>query len=207
VEKFSALFTSFSTVPLLKTMSRIGSRPIQISGLSVKIENGTLSIAKGEVSFKLKINEGLRVDVLDGHLRVVSLNNSSHQYQGLLRTLINNAITGLQSKFSVDLDLVGVGYKVDKKDNKLVFSLGYSHPVEYHLPDGIDCIIEKLQKPIQQYQATLTIKGSDKELVGQVAANLVKLRVPDAYKGKGIRYASKPILLKPGKSGGKGGKK
>jgi large subunit ribosomal protein L6 len=188
-------------------MSRIGNRPIQVSGLSVKVENNTLIIGKGNTFVELKINEGLKIDISDGYLNVVPTNKSSHQYQGLLRTLINNTVNGFKSNFSIDLDLVGVGYKVEKKDSKLIFSLGYSHPVEYLLPDGIDCTIEKVQKQIQQYQTTLTIKGADKEKVGQVAANLVNLRVPDAYKGKGIRYAGRPMLLKPGKSGAKGGKK
>ncbi len=188
-------------------MSRIGNRPIQVSDLLVRVENNTLIIGKDKTFVELKVNEGVKVDILDGYLSVVSTNKSSHQYQGLLRTLINNTINGLKSSFSIDLDLVGVGYKVEKKDGKLVFSLGYSHPVEYLLPDGIDCTIEKVQKQIQQYQTTLTIKGADKEKVGQVAANLVHLRFPDAYKGKGIRYAGRPMLLKPGKSGTKGGKK
>lgn len=188
-------------------MSRIGNRPVQISGLSVKVENNILTIRGDKTFVELKINEGLKVDISEDYLKVVCISESSRQYQGLLRTLINNAVTGIKSKFSIDLDLVGVGYKVEKKDNKLIFNLGYSHPVEYSLPNEIDCNFEKLQKQIQQYQTTLTLKGSNKELVGQVAADLVNLRTPDAYKGKGIRYASKPIFLKPGKSGGKGGKK
>lgn len=188
-------------------MSRIGNRPIQISGLPARVEKDTLFLGKDKTFVELKINEGLKVDISDGYLSVISTNRSSHQYQGLLRTLISNAVNGFSSNFSIDLDLVGVGYKVEKKDGKLIFSLGYSHPVEYLLPDGIVCTIEKVQKPIQQYQTTLTIKGADKEKVGQVAANLVNLRRPDSYKGKGIRYAGKPMILKPGKSGAKGGKK
>lgn len=188
-------------------MSRIGSRPVCISDLDVRLENGTLFIGRNNSFVELKIIDGLKVDNSGDYLRVVQLNNSSRQYQGLLRTLISNAVSGLKSNFSVDLDLVGVGYKVEKKGNKLVLNLGYSHAIEYEFPVGIDCTIEKLQKQIQQYQATITVKGGDKEKVGQVAANLVNLRRPDAYKGKGIRYASRPLTLKPGKSGSKGGKK
>jgi large subunit ribosomal protein L6 len=189
-------------------MSRIGNRPVYLSDLTAKVEGNSVFIGKDNNFVELKINEGLKIDISDNRfLRVISLNESSQKYQGLLRTLINNAVIGFQSGFSVELDLVGVGYKAEKKGSKLVLSLGYSHPIEYHLPEGIDCVIEKLQKSIQQYQLTITVKGSNKEKVGQVAADLVSLRVPDAYKGKGIRYANRPMILKPGKSGPKGSKK
>ncbi|MGQ9897578.1 MAG: 50S ribosomal protein L6 [Acidobacteriota bacterium] len=188
-------------------MSRIGNRPVRISGLSVKVEGNTLFIGKEKDQVELRINDGLRIDIADEYLKVVSLDNTIRQYQGLFRTLVDNAIIGFQSGFSIELDLVGVGYKVEKQGDKLVFNLGYSHPVEYLLPKGLECTIEKLPKSIQQYQTTLKIRGSNKEVIGQVAADLVSLRKPDVYKGKGIRYADRLMLLKPGKSGAKGSKK
>ncbi len=101
------------------------------------------------------------------------------------------------------MDLVGVGYKAEVKGNKLVFALGYSHPVEYDLPAGIEAKAERVntKASINQYQLTITLTGIDKQLLGQVAAELNRLRKPDAYKGKGIRYADKYYKLKPGKTG------
>ncbi|MFQ3580973.1 50S ribosomal protein L6 [Chloracidobacterium validum] len=188
-------------------MSRIGKRPIPLLNSTVRTENKSVFVSRGQHLIEVKIQNGLDVELQNNSLVVVATDQSNWQYQGLTRTLIDNAIRGLDSSFSINLDLVGVGYKVEKKDTKLIFNLGYSHPIEFELPSGIECSIEKLQKPIQQYQTTLTIKGSNKAEVGQVAADLVKLRKPDAYKGKGIRYAAKTLVLKPGKSGGKGGKK
>ncbi|MCS7080040.1 MAG: 50S ribosomal protein L6 [Chloracidobacterium sp.] len=188
-------------------MSRIGKKIVDFSGLNVKAEDGFLTIEKGNLSKKIRIPDGIEADVLNNQIKVTALDHNSRKFQGLIRTLINNAVIGLSSNFSVSLDLVGVGYKVEQKGNKLILNLGFSHPVEYELPEGIDCAIERMQKSIQQYQATLTVRGWDKERVGQVAADLVALKRPDAYKGKGIRYADRPLVLKPGKSGTKGSKK
>jgi large subunit ribosomal protein L6 len=99
------------------------------------------------------------------------------------------------------MDVVGVGYKADLKGRSIIFSLGYSHQIEFVLPEGITAKIEKLQRTITQYQTTITLSGIDKELLGQVAANMNHLRKPDAYKGKGVRYADRPMKLKPGKTG------
>jgi large subunit ribosomal protein L6 len=101
------------------------------------------------------------------------------------------------------MDVVGVGYKVDIQGKKIVFSLGYSHPIEYILPEGIDAKSERVpaKASIQQYQVTLTLSGIDKQKLGQVAAEMHRLRKPDAYKGKGVRYADVPLKLKPGKTG------
>ena len=119
----------------------------------------------------------------------------------MARALANNAIVGVTEGFTKDMDLVGVGYKADVQGKKIVFALGYSHPVEYVLPDGIEAKAERVRTKttINQYQTTLTLSGIDKQMLGQVAAELNRLRKPDAYKGKGIRYADKFYRLKPGK--------
>ena len=188
-------------------MSRIGDKPIQFSSLDVDTDNDYIYLRKDKTTIKLKIINGLRVNLENNQISIKAVNEDNRYIQGMFRTLVNNAVVGLSSSFSVGLDLVGVGYKVEQKANTLVFSLGYSHPVEYTLPEGIVCTIEKLSKQIPQYQTTIIVSGWNKEQVGQVAADLVSLRRPDAYKGKGLRYADRPMTLKPGKSGAKGGKK
>jgi large subunit ribosomal protein L6 len=114
---------------------------------------------------------------------------------------VANAVTGVSTGFSQEMDVVGVGYKADLKGRAIVFSLGYSHLIEFVLPEGVSAKVEKLTRTITQYQTTITLSAIDKHLLGQVAANMHKLRKPDAYKGKGVRYADRPMKLKPGKTG------
>jgi large subunit ribosomal protein L6 len=114
---------------------------------------------------------------------------------------VANAITGVSKGFTQDMDVVGVGYKAELRGRNILFALGYSHPIEFPLPPGVEAKIEKKQKTITQYQVTITLDAADKHLLGQVAANMHKLRKPDAYKGKGVRYADRPMKLKPGKTG------
>jgi large subunit ribosomal protein L6 len=120
-------------------------------------------------------------------------NDDLSAFHGLARALGNNAIVGVTEGFKKEMDLVGVGYKADVQGNKIVFALGYSHPVEYVLPAGIEAKAERVntKTTINQYQLTLTLTGIDKQRLGQVAAELNRLRKPDAYKGKGVRYADK----------------
>jgi len=122
-------------------------------------------------------------------------------YHGLARALAANCIRGVTDGFSKELDLVGIGYKIDAKPKAVTLTLGYSHPIEFPIPPGISIKVEKQSKSIQNYVATITISGSDKQLVGQFAADVRSLRKPDAYKGKGLRYASEVVRLKVGKKG------
>lgn len=122
-------------------------------------------------------------------------------YHGLARALAANCIRGVSEGFSKELDLVGIGYKVDARPKAITLSLGYSHPIEFPIPPGITVKVEKQNKNIQNYVSTITISGADKQLVGQYAADLRALRRPDAYKGKGLRYASEVVRLKVGKKG------
>ncbi len=185
-------------------MSRVGKKPITIpAGVNVTINNNELEVKGPKGTLKSPVPSGVEFKMEDGTLVAERAGDNLAAMHGLARALANNAIVGVTEGFTKDLDLVGVGYKADVQGKKIVFALGYSHPVEYALPDGIDAKAER--KPtkagITQYQLTLTLSGIDKQLLGQVAAELNRLRKPDAYKGKGLRYSDKIYKLKPGKTG------
>jgi large subunit ribosomal protein L6 len=162
--------------------------------LEVKGPKGTL---------KTPIPQGISFKMDGEQLRAERASEELAALHGLARALANNAIVGVTQGFSRQMDVVGVGYKADVQGRKIVFSLGYSHPIEFPLPDGVEAKAERLttKGSIQQYQTTLTLSSIDKQMLGQVAAEMHKLRKPDAYKGKGIRYADVSIKLKPGKTG------
>ncbi len=184
-------------------MSRIGKQPIDIpSGVTVTIKENELEVKGPKGTLTAPIHEGIEFKQEDGVLTAERKNDSYSAMHGLVRALANNAVVGVTEGFSQQMDVVGVGYKADIQGNKLVFALGYSHPVEYPLPDGITVTAERLptKNDIQQYQTTLTLSGADKQKLGQVAAELHRLRKPDAYKGKGIRYADRRYKLKQGKT-------
>jgi large subunit ribosomal protein L6 len=149
------------------------------------------------------IPAGITARMEDGTLFVERESDDQAAFHGLARALANNAIVGVTEGFTRDMDLVGVGYKADVRGKTIAFSLGYSHPIEYSLPEGIDAKVERVatKATIPQYQLTLTLTGIDKQKLGQVAAELNRLRKPDAYKGKGVRYADRVYKLKPGKTG------
>ena len=162
--------------------------------LEVKGPKGTLTTpVPAGVSFKLE----------EGTLTAERASDDQAAFHGLARALANNAIVGVTDGFTREMDIVGVGYKADVQGSKINFSLGYSHPIEYVLPAGIDAKAERVntKTSINQYQTTITLSGIDKQLLGQVAAELNRLRKPDAYKGKGVRYADRHYKLKPGKTG------
>jgi large subunit ribosomal protein L6 len=185
-------------------MSRVGKKPITIpSGVSVTIGGNELEVKGPKGTLKTPVPQGVDFKVEDGTLYAERQNDDQAALHGLARALANNAIVGVTEGFTKDMDLVGVGYKADVQGKKILFSLGYSHPVEYPLPDGIDAKAERVpaKTTINQYQLTLTLSGIDKQKLGQVAAELNRLRKPDAYKGKGVRYADKTYKLKPGKTG------
>jgi len=185
-------------------MSRVGKKPITIpSGVSVTIGGNELEVKGPKGTLKTPVPEGVDFKMEDGALYAERQNDDKAALHGLARALANNAIVGVTEGFTKDMDVVGVGYKADVQGKKIVFSLGYSHPVEYPLPEGIDAKAERVaaKTTINQYQLTLTLSGIDKQKLGQVAAELNRLRKPDAYKGKGVRYADKTYKLKPGKTG------
>jgi large subunit ribosomal protein L6 len=185
-------------------MSRIGKKPITIpKGVTVTIKDRELEVKGAKGLLKTPIPEGITFKQENESLVAERTSNEQAALHGLARALANNAIVGVTEGFSRQMDIVGVGYKADVQGKKIVFALGYSHPIEFPLPEGIEAKAERLttKGSIQQYQTTLTLSGIDKQKLGQVCAEMHKLRKPDAYKGKGVRYADVQLKLKPGKTG------
>ena len=185
-------------------MSRIGKKPITIpKGVTVAILSGELEVKGAKGVLKTPIPDGVTFKMEGEDLIAERASDQQAALHGLARALANNAIQGVTVGFTKQMDVVGVGYKADVQGRKVVFALGYSHPIEFPLPEGIEAKAERLttKGSIQQYQTTLTVSGIDKQKLGQVCAEMHKLRKPDAYKGKGVRYADVPLKLKPGKTG------
>ncbi len=185
-------------------MSRIGKKPIAIpKGVTVAIHTSELEVKGTKGVLKTPVPEGISFKLEGEALVAERTSNDLAALHGLARALANNAIQGVTEGFSRQMDVVGVGYKADVQGRKIVFALGYSHPIEFPLPEGIEAKAERMttKGSIQQYQTTLTVSGIDKQRLGQVCADMHKLRKPDAYKGKGVRYADVPLKLKPGKTG------
>ena len=185
-------------------MSLVGKKPITIpSGVTVTINDAELEVKGPKGTLKTPVPNGIKFKQEDGSLIAERESNDQAAFHGLARALANNAIVGVTEGFKKDMDVVGVGYKADVQGKKIVFSLGYSHPVEFPLPDGIEAKAERVntKTTINQYQTTITLSGIDKQKLGQTAAEMNRLRKPDAYKGKGVRYADKVYRLKPGKTG------
>jgi large subunit ribosomal protein L6 len=188
----------------IKVMSRVGKKPISIpSGVTVTIGEADVEVKGPKGTLRTPIPAGVTFKQEDGTLVAERAGDDQAAFHGLARALANNAVVGVTEGFSKELDIVGVGYKADVQGKKIVFALGYSHPIEYALPDGVDAKAERVntKTSINQYQTTITLSGIDKQKLGQVAAELNRLRKPDAYKGKGVRYADKYYRLKPGKTG------
>lgn len=178
-------------------MSRIGKKPIPVpKGVHVTLKDGLVEVKgpKGQLSQVLP--PGVTM-VLEDDQIVTSIGEAREQrkFHGLGRTLVANAVHGVSEGFKRELDIVGVGYRAEVKGRDVVFALGYSHPVVFPLPQGIDVAIEKLTH--------VTVTGIDKQLVGQVAANMRSLRKPDPYKQKGVRYTGEVLKKKAGKAGAK----
>lgn len=185
-------------------MSRVGKKPITIpSGVSVTIGESELEVKGPKGTLTTPVPQGVTFKQEEGSLVAERQSDDQAAFHGLARALANNAVVGVTEGFKKELDVVGVGYKADVQGKKIVFALGYSHPIEYVLPEGIEAKAERVntKTSINQYQLTLTLSGIDKQKLGQVAAELNRLRKPDAYKGKGVRYADKYYKLKPGKTG------
>ena len=185
-------------------MSRVGKKPITIpSGVTVTIGDSAMEIKGPKGMLSTPIPTGVTFKQEDGTLTATRAGDDQAAFHGLARALANNAVLGVTEGFTKELDIVGVGYKADVQGKKIVFALGYSHPIEYPLPTGVEAKAERVnaKASINQYQTTITLSGIDKQLLGQVASELNRLRKPDAYKGKGVRYADKYYRLKPGKTG------
>ncbi|HEX8649665.1 MAG TPA: 50S ribosomal protein L6 [Pyrinomonadaceae bacterium] len=185
-------------------MSRIGKKVITVpGGVTVKVGERELEVKGPKGTLTTPIPEGISFTLEGDQLQANRVSDDLAAQHGLARALANNAIVGVTEGFTRQMDVVGVGYKADVQGKRIVFSLGYSHPIEFPLPEGVDARAERIaaKSSIQQYQTTLTLSGIDKQKLGQVAAEMHNLRKPDAYKGKGVRYANVPLKLKPGKTG------
>src|ERR671933_1639573 len=185
-------------------MSRIGKKVITVpKGVTVTVGERELTVKGPKGTLVTPIPEGITFKLEGDQLLAERTSDELAAAHGLARALANNAIVGVTEGFTKRMDVVGVGYKADIQGRKIVFSLGYSHPVEFPLPEGIDARGERVaaKASIPQYQLTLTLSGIDKQKLGQTAAEMHGLRKPDPYKGKGVRYADVQLKLKPGKTG------
>ncbi|ARR01387.1 MULTISPECIES: 50S ribosomal protein L6 [Campylobacter] len=175
-------------------MSRIGKQPISIpSGLDVSLNGSVLVFKKGNATKELDTKGNVNVEVKDGIITFTSKGDDrqSRAYWGTYRALANNIVIGLTAGFTRQLEINGVGYKAAAKGKVLELALGFSHPINYELPEGVEVSVEK---------NIITIKGSDKQLVGQVAAEVRGFRPPEPYKGKGVKYVEERIIRKAGKT-------
>ena len=179
-------------------MSRIGKQPIELpKGVEVKLGEDMVEVKGPKGILQTPICSLLNYELADGHLTITRKDDTreSNAQHGLRRTLIANCVEGVSKGFSKTLEVIGVGFKVAVKGNIIDLSVGYSHPVLIELPKGLEAKAEGTK---------LTISGIDKELVGEFAARIRRVREPEPYKGKGIKYENEIIRRKAGKSGGKG---
>jgi large subunit ribosomal protein L6 len=179
-------------------MSRIGRKPIPLpKGVTVKIESNTVAVQGPKGKLDTSLPAGIQIKQQDGNLVAIRENDSQAAVHGLARALVNNAVEGVTKGWTRELEIVGIGYRAELKGKgTVVFSLGYSHPIEYPLPTGIEVAVDPKQ-------TKLSVTGIDRQKVGQVAAEMRSLRPPDPYKNKGVRYAGERLKKKVGKTGAK----
>jgi large subunit ribosomal protein L6 len=179
-------------------MSRIGKKPISIpKGVKVDVKPGAVEIQGPKGKLLQPLPPGIGFEVSGENLQAKTLKDDPQlgKFHGLARSLVANAVRGVTEGFRKDLDIVGVGYRAELKGKQVVFALGYSHPIVFDIPAGIDIAIDK--------QTHITVTGIDRQQVGQVAANIRRMRKPDPYKQKGVRYTGEVLKKKAGKTGAK----
>ncbi|MFZ0637126.1 MAG: 50S ribosomal protein L6 [Candidatus Acidiferrales bacterium] len=175
-------------------MSRIGQKPIPLpAGVKIQIHDQAVDVQGPKGKMSVRVPGGIRFETKDGILTALRQTEEQRALHGLARALVANAVQGVTEGFKKDLDIVGVGYRAEVKSKVLVLSLGFSHPVEFPIPEGIQISVEK--------QTHMVVSGADKNQVGQVAANLRRLRPPDPYKQKGVRITGERLKKKAGKAG------
>lgn len=183
-------------------MSRIGNKPIPVpSGVIVDTAGSTISVKGPKGQLSASFHPEIKVELADSVLRV-SRPNDDRQFRalhGLTRSLLANMVIGVTDGFKKEMELVGVGYRVQQSGSNITLQLGYSHPIEVEPPDGITFIVSGATR--------LAVEGIDKQLVGEVAAKIRRYRPPEPYKGKGVRYMGEVVRRKAGKSGKIGSKK
>jgi large subunit ribosomal protein L6 len=176
-------------------MSRVGKQPIQIpSGVTIAVDNGYITVNGPKGELKQFTMPGVKLNQMDGTLTVGRANDErqNRARHGLMRTLVSNMVTGVTQGFEKKLEINGVGYRVQQQGQDLKFNIGFSHDVVYKVPQGVTASVE---------QNVITISGTDKQRVGQTAAEIRALKKPEPYKGKGIKYSDERIIRKSGKSG------
>ncbi len=177
-------------------MSRIGNKPITVpDGVEVKIEGQKITVKGPKGTLEREVHKNISLEMEGNTIKVIRKNdeNLNKSLHGLTRTLINNMIIGVKDEYTKELQINGVGYRVQKQGNNLNMSLGYSHPVIFEAPQGITFDVPNPN--------TIIVRGIDKELVGQTAAVVRSKRPPEVYRGKGIKYADEVIRRKEGKTG------
>lgn len=179
-------------------MSRVGKKPISIpEKIKVTHKDGVVTVQGTNGTLTQEIHPAVTVDIDNGAIQVGSVDSSRKTValQGMTRSLINNMVIGVSQGFERVLEINGIGYRAEAKGKSIVFNLGYSHPIDFKLPDGISATVDKAN--------TVKLTGIDKQLVGQTAARIRQLRPPEPYKGKGVKYAEEYIQRKAGKTGTK----
>jgi large subunit ribosomal protein L6 len=177
-------------------MSRIGKKAIPIpKGVTVKVDGSAVDVKGPKGQMRQPLPPGVHAVVEDGQVvtRKATEERALNKFHGLARSLVNNAVLGVTEGWKKELDIVGVGYRAEMKGKQVVLVLGYSHPIVFDVPAGIEVAIDK--------QTHITVTGVDRQLVGQVAANLRRLREPDPYQQKGVRYTGEQLKKKAGKTG------
>ncbi|HEU5409712.1 MAG TPA: 50S ribosomal protein L6 [Candidatus Acidoferrales bacterium] len=175
-------------------MSRIGNKPIAVpQGVKIQLADGAVDVQGPKGKMHVSVPGRIKFEQKDGHLIATRPNESQRALHGLARALVANAVKGVTEGFKKELDIVGVGYRAEVKGKNVVFTLGYSHPIQFPIPEGIQISVEK--------QTHLAVSGADRALVGQVTANIRSLRPPDPYKQKGIRIVGERLKKKAGKAG------
>ncbi|MBI3667496.1 MAG: 50S ribosomal protein L6 [Acidobacteria bacterium] len=177
-------------------MSRVGNKPIALpKGVKVKIEPGAVMVEGPKGKLETRLPAGVRFEQRDGTLVAIRERDEDAALHGLARSLVANAVAGVTTGFSKELEIVGIGYRASVTGRIATFVLGFSHPIDVVIPPGIDITVDK--------QTRVVIAGADKGLVGQMAAGIRALRPPDPYKNKGIRYVGEVLKKKVGKTGAK----
>ena len=179
-------------------MSRIGNKLIPLpQGVKFEVKGNTVVVQGPKGQVETHLPQGVKLQPSNGNIQVTRENDERAPVHGLVRALVNNAVNGVTKGWTKELEIVGIGYRAELKGkNTVVFTLGYSHPIEFPLPTGITVAIDPKQ-------TRLTISGIDRQKVGQVAADMRGLRPPDPYKQKGVRYAGERLKKKVGKTGAK----
>ena len=178
-------------------MSRIGKLPIPVpSGVDVHVGNGVVQVKGPKGSILVHLMPGIDAEVKDGKIELGRANEErqTRAFHGMNRALIANAATGVSEGWKKELDIIGIGYRAEKQAASVVFNLGYSHPIDFKIPEGIEIEVDGKANRI-------SVSGIDRQKVGQVAADIRSLRPPEPYKGKGIRYSGEYVKIKAGKQG------